>query len=102
MASFFNPGNPKWNRGVYLLSVVVCTAVGSQLLIADFGGQEHIFSPIHRYTFPIIDAYFNVSEEELKRKPMNRRMEVVDPKSSNEVRLQNIENKIKEDQKIKK
>ena len=67
MSSFFNPTNPRFRRGVNLLSIYSCTAVGFHMLfLADFGSQEHVFSPIQRYTLPFIDNFFEVSESDFK------------------------------------
>ena len=66
MASFFNPANPQFRRGVFLLSVVGSVAVGTNILLTDFGAQEHVFSPVHRFLNPRVDALFGVTEEELR------------------------------------
>ena len=44
--NFFNPGNPRWQRGVKVLSIALSTVVGTNILLADFGKQEHVFSPV--------------------------------------------------------
>jgi len=43
------------------------TLVGTHLLFADFGTQEHVFSPVHRYFVPKIDRFFGITEEEVRR-----------------------------------
>lgn len=68
MASFFNPGSAKFRRGIFILSVYSSTFVGFQMLIADFGTQEHVFSPIHRYLFPMVDKFYDLTEDEIKNK----------------------------------
>ena len=65
MSHFFNPSNPKWRRGVAITSAVVCVFTASQVVIADFGSQDHIFTPLQRFINEKVDAYFNISAEEL-------------------------------------
>jgi hypothetical protein len=66
MSSFFNPANPRFRRGTVLLSTLSCSVVGLHILLADFGSQEHVFSPVQRAMLPKIDAFFNVTEEDIK------------------------------------
>lgn len=40
--------------------------------MADFGSQEHVFSPIQRYVIVKTDAFFEVSEDELKEAQRRR------------------------------
>lgn len=82
MANFFNPNSPQFRRGVFITSVYSVTIVGTHLLFADFGTQEHIFSPIQRYFIPKIDAFFGVTDEEIKRGlplPLNSKPQVDPP-----------------------
>jgi hypothetical protein len=67
MAGFFNPANPQFRRGVLLASIVGSSAVGFNILLTDFGSQEHVFSAAHRFLNPKIDALFGVTEEHLKK-----------------------------------
>ena len=46
MSVFFHPANPKYRRGVKILSISLCTIVSANILIADFGPHEHVFSPV--------------------------------------------------------
>jgi hypothetical protein len=61
MSNAFNPANPRYRRGVELLSCVLCTGIGAHVMMADFGTQEHVFSPLHRYVIPKLDLFFNVT-----------------------------------------
>jgi hypothetical protein len=65
MSNFFNPGSPKFRRGVFLCSVYTCTFVSALMLNADYGTQEHVFSPIQRWINKKGDAFFNIRHEEL-------------------------------------
>ena len=69
MSTFFNPANPQFRRGVLLFSIAASSAVGTNILLTDFGSQEHVFSPLHRAINPRIDALFGVTAEDLKRPP---------------------------------
>jgi hypothetical protein len=40
--------------------------------MADFGSQEHVFSPIQRYVIVKADTFFEVSEDELKEAQRRR------------------------------
>lgn len=70
--NFFNPANPMYRRSVVLLSTFLCTVTGSHVIMADFGSQEHVFSPIQRYVILKADAFFEVSPEELKEAQRRR------------------------------
>mmetsp|Transcript_8747 Transcript_8747/g.8664 ORF Transcript_8747/g.8664 Transcript_8747/m.8664 type:complete len:117 (+) Transcript_8747:110-460(+) len=67
MSNAFNPSNPRYRRGVELLSCVLCTGIGAHVMMADFGTQEHIFSPLHRYVIPKLDLFFNVTMDDIKK-----------------------------------
>ena len=69
MSRSFNPANPQFRRGVLLFSIAASSVVGTNILLTDFGSQEHVFSPLHRAINPRIDALFGVSEDDLKRPP---------------------------------
>ncbi len=64
--NFFNPGSPRFRRGVMLLSVYACTFVGAHVVMGDFGKQEHVFTPVQKWILPRIDALFGITEEEIK------------------------------------
>ena len=66
MANYFNPGSPRFRRGVILLSAYACSFAGAHVLMADFGKQEHVFSPVQRFLVPQIDQLLNVSEDDIK------------------------------------
>jgi hypothetical protein len=70
--NFFNPSNPMYRRSVVLLSTFLCTVTGSHVIMADFGSQEHVFSPIQRYVIVKADTFFEVSEDELKEAQRRR------------------------------
>jgi hypothetical protein len=55
-----------------LLSTFLCTVTGSHVIMADFGSQEHVFSPIQRYVIVKADTFFEVSEDELKEAQRRR------------------------------
>lgn len=63
--NFFNPGSPKFRRGVFLLSVYSCSLVGMYLIMADYGSHEHVFTPIQAYINKKVDNYFHITSEEL-------------------------------------
>ena len=66
MSGWFNPANPRFRRGVVLTSVVVCTLTTFQIVLADFGSQEHVLSPVQRIIIPKIDEFFGVTANDLK------------------------------------
>ena len=68
----FNPANPQYRRGVSLLSVYLCTLVGTSVLMSDFGSQEHVFSPVHRYINKRMDAFFKVQESDIADAQLKR------------------------------
>jgi hypothetical protein len=72
MSSFFNPANPRFRRGVTIFSAFSCTVVATHIVMADFGSQEHIFSPVQRYIIPRVDEFFEVTEEEIVRSKLDR------------------------------
>lgn len=65
MSNYFNPGSPKFRRGVFLSSVYACSILAGSMLMADYGSQEHVFSPIQRYIYKKGDAIFEVKHAEL-------------------------------------
>ena len=80
--NFFNPTNPMYRRSVVLLSTFVCTLTGAHVIMADFGSQEHVFSPVQRYVIEKADAFFEITEEDLIeaqriRKLKNIEMDIV-------------------------
>ena len=66
MSGWFNPANPRFRRGVVLTSVVTCTLTTFQIILADFGSQEHVLSPVQRIVIPKIDEFFGVTADDLK------------------------------------
>ena len=67
MSHYFNPGSPRFRRGVIVLSAWACTFVGAHVVMADFGKQEHVFSGIQRLLVPRIDQLLGVTEEEIRQ-----------------------------------
>lgn len=63
--NFFNPTNPMYRRSVVLLSTYLCTVTGCHVIMADFGSQEHCFSPVQRYITAKADAFFEITEDDL-------------------------------------
>lgn len=55
-----------------MLSTFLCTVTGSHVIMADFGSQEHVFSPIQRYVIIKADAFFEVTGDELKEAQRRR------------------------------
>lgn len=68
----FNPANPRYRRGVTLLSVYTCGIVGVNVLMSDFGSQEHVFSPVHRYVNIKMDAFFKVQDSDIADAQLRR------------------------------
>jgi hypothetical protein len=66
MSNYFNPGSPRFRRGVIILSAYACTFVGGHVIMADFGKQEHVFSSLQRFVIPRINSLFGVTEDEIK------------------------------------
>ena len=62
---FFNPGNPRYRRGVFLFSVVASSLCGAHIVLADFGAQDHVFTPIQKYLIPKIDSFFGLTVEDI-------------------------------------
>ena len=54
------------------MSTFLCAVTGSHVIMADFGSQEHVFSPIQRYVIVKADAFFEVSEDDLKEAQRRR------------------------------
>ena len=63
--NFFNPSNPLYRRSVVLLSTYLCTLSAATIVMADFGSQEHCFSPIQRYVIEKADAFFEITDQDL-------------------------------------
>jgi len=66
MSNYFQPNNPFYQRGVIIACAVGCVVVGANVIVADFGGQNHIFTPVQKAIFPIIDNYFGITKAELE------------------------------------
>ena len=75
--NIFNPGSPRFRRGTVILSTIACTVVGAHVVMADFGTQKHIFTPIQAIITPKIDAFFGITEDEIKnyKEPEREKME---------------------------
>jgi len=65
MLNFFNPGDPKFCRGVFLLSAYSCTLVGSYSVMIDFGPRAHCFTPIQKYINNKVDKFYQITPAEL-------------------------------------
>ena len=39
------------------------------IILTDFGAQEHVFSPVQRFLNPRIDKLLGVTEDDLKPRP---------------------------------
>jgi hypothetical protein len=66
MASFFNPGNPRYRRGTVIVSTFLMTFVGTHVVMGDFGSQKHVFSDVQAWIIPRVDAAFGVTMEEIQ------------------------------------
>ena len=66
MSNYFNPGSPRFRRGVIVLSAWACSFVGAHVVMADFGKQEHVFSGLQRFVKPRIDNLFGVTDDEVR------------------------------------
>ena len=76
--NFFNPTNPMYRRSVVLLSTFLCTLTGSHVIMADFGSQEHVFSPVQRYVIEKTDAFFEITEQDLIEAQRVRKLKSVE------------------------
>lgn len=65
MSNYFNPGSPKFRRGVFLSSVYACSLLAVTMIMADYGSQEHVFTPIQNYVNKKLDAFFDIKPQEL-------------------------------------
>ena len=65
MSNYFNPGSAKYRRGVWLTSVYACSLVAVQMLMTDWGSQEHVFTPVQKFINKQGDAFFDVKHDEL-------------------------------------
>jgi hypothetical protein len=72
MINFFNPGNPKFCRGVYLLSVYSCTLVGMVSVMIDFGPKAHCFTPLQNYINTKVDKFYQITPDELAQSNMKK------------------------------
>ncbi len=63
--NFFNPVNPKYRRGVHILSIIMCTGAASQGVLFDYGTQDHVFTPIQKFVNKKLDTFFEVTEHDL-------------------------------------
>ena len=67
MSIFFHPNNPQYRRGVKLLCIGLTSFAAFNVIIADFGPHEHVFSSVHRYLFPKIDRLLNITQDDIDR-----------------------------------
>ena len=67
MSIFFHPNNPQYRRGVKLLGIGLTSFAAFNVIIADFGPHEHVFSSVHRYLFPKIDRLLNITQDDIDR-----------------------------------
>lgn len=67
MSNYFNPGSPKFRRGVFLLSLYSCSVVSAYVIMADFGIDDHVFTPIQKYVNKKVDTFYGITAEELAK-----------------------------------
>lgn len=79
MSNFFNPGSPKFRRGVFLLSVYSCSLLSVHMIMADYGTQDHVFTPLQAYINRKMDKFFNVTHEDLYGKPGTKQEQISKP-----------------------
>lgn len=65
MSNFFNPGSPKFRRGIFLLSVYSCSLLGVHMIMADYGTQGHVFTPLQAYINRKVDTFFKITYNDL-------------------------------------
>lgn len=65
MGNSFNPGDPRYQRKIQVLTLYASTLVGFQTLMIDYGKREHVFSPLQRYFDKKIDLFYEITDEEL-------------------------------------
>ena len=65
MSNWFNPANPKWRRGVTILTFYSCSLVSVQVLTADYGSQQHVFSSFQSFYNEKVDKYYGITTAEL-------------------------------------
>lgn len=70
----FNPGNPRYRRGVFLFSIYAGTITGFIVSLADFGTQEHILSGYQNFVHRTIDNYFDITSDELNQVVVAKRL----------------------------
>ena len=63
--TFFNPSNPRYRRAVGVFAVLFCSGATFQVVMADFGSQYHIFTPIQKLLNDKIDKFYDVKPNEL-------------------------------------
>ncbi|ORZ39274.1 hypothetical protein BCR44DRAFT_121289 [Catenaria anguillulae PL171] len=58
---------PPWTRKLHAFSIVLTAAAGFySVFYADFGSQEHVFSPLRRWYFAKVDSFTSLSKEDLE------------------------------------
>ena len=67
-----------YRRSVVLLSTYLCTVTGCHVIMADFGSQEHCFSPVQRYITAKADAFFEITEDDLIEAQRIRKLKIIE------------------------
>ncbi len=66
----FYPENPRWRRGVSIVSFVACSiVVVNMILIQDYRTNPdgtNVYTSLRKYTTPAIDRYYGIRPEELR------------------------------------
>ena len=65
MASFFNPGSPRFRRGTIILSTAMMSFAGAHVIMGDFGSQKHVFTELQNWIIPQVDEAFGVSKMDI-------------------------------------
>eukprot|EP01038_Epipyxis_sp_PR26KG_P011258 gene11258-15106_t len=65
----FNPGNVRFRRGTQIITYPMCMISTTIVVLADWGPTEHIFTPLQKYIYRHVDAYFNITAAELSAPP---------------------------------
>jgi len=62
MASFFNPGSPRFRRGTIIVSTAAMAFAGTHVIMGDFGSQKHVFTDLQNWMIPQVDKAFGVDK----------------------------------------
>ena len=65
MASFFNPGSPRFRRGTIILSTAMMSFASAHVIMGDFGSQKHVFTGLQNWIIPQVDEAFGVSKVDI-------------------------------------